>query len=554
MKRLLYLLAALSVALPMTMCYKDKSTDASVDMGDISVTSAELGAPGRSVTIAVGSELECMVEVAGVPAGSPGLSYKWQLSESPGSSKFIAIGNDSPSVSYPAFSDLPIDSSPYFLVLTVTELGSGAEYTFYWKLRVASGQNALIVASTADGVTSDITQVVAECFSTQYEGDTEINHNRYSRANKRSINGVVHHIYYKALRNQTGEISSVYLLTDNDMEGVDPGTFKVNRTFSEMFLTPPAPQPKYMAENLKDLFYVNGNDLYSVYKFGSASNGQFARVSNSAPDQVEYSFNAHISVISHGTRTNLAAFDDEKGVFFASQNGYNGAHELYRYKPNPDANNPYDPDGYVGSKAIGSGAWVTEKTTVGAMAGRLNAPSHMIILKNPDGTITFHSADFDVFAWGEDCVYSRDIFTTAACPDIGKAFAFIVHNDYRVVYYITENAVYAATCNNGIATGKNVFTPPDGEKITYAMLFRESWYNNEITAVAAGDIDKEDTMPENNNQLVIATYREGEPGSGKIYALMISNADGKLDKPSNAKTFTGFDKITAMGVYGVLSD
>jgi hypothetical protein len=134
-------------------------------------------------------------------------------------------------------------------------------------------------------------------------------------------------------------------------------------------------------------------------------------------------------------------------------------------------------------------------------------------------------------------VRSVSRYSTESCPNISDALAFETCEN--------RDVVYSAFISGSSVSGTARFTPPSGEAVTGIELFREAWSMID----ADNDNGTYSSVSENANQLLVVTYNSSTQ-EGKVYVLPITNLTGALSAASDAKTFTGFGKITAMCTQG----
>ena len=128
----------------------------------------------------------------------------------------------------------------------------------------------------------------------------------------------------------------------------------------------------------------------------------------------------------------------------------------------------------------------------------------------------------------------KSSFDLSAAPGIAQAANFVILDNQRVIYYTSGNKIYAILYGGATPIFEERYTVAAGESITTLQIYQQSDYGWGSAF-----------LPGNNNQLVMSTYA-GTAGTGKVYILpMVNLGVGNINQAA-IKTYTGFDKVTAI--------
>ena len=428
--------------------------------------------------------------------------------------------------------------NPYTLIFTVTNNRTGVEYRQVYQLYVTSRMgDGILVADTRDGRTSDISLVRNKYVSAGYAGETQYIRNTYSLMNGRTMEGVMRKIVYGPV-GAPSQTFYLFAMTDQTLEALDAGSHGVSMDFDGLFSMPPARDREFQTIGMDtwSMFFVYGGDIYSFIRITLGAAMRFADPLNYvSPAQIANKKIGNEHALIYADLGAVMFLDETRGAFYCM------APSLYSIQPmtagtNAGAN--FDPSALAGYKPIASCRG--EKATS-------DCSRAYMLLESPEGTVDFYRLCVRWYPEEGVTRYESDgKFSAASCPDIRNARFF--EGSYRrsVVYYATENKVYPCVIG-GSAAGvdpSSAFTVPAGEEITAMTLFREAWSYYTIQN------DKTMTvMPEDANQLLVATYNASTQ-EGKVYVLPISGNSGALGSADAERTFTGFGRITALGMQG----
>jgi hypothetical protein len=518
-----------------TSCFDDLSTDANRTISPVVIDTTGFGYKDSLIEVSQGATLSLSPKVTQSGVSNPDLSYEWRLAlTSSGTNEEYTIISTEKDLNE-IISKRP-SSDPYLLWYVVTDKATGLQYSMSWALKViSSAGDGLLVADTKDGLTSDITLIRASCLSSGYTGSTVYKRKAYSGTNGSSLPGLISQLLYSRVYQNAAETFRVYALTPDSVVTLDPETYAISTSFKNLFIAAPSTSVPMVIQNGKhDLYYLDNENLYTLYIQSSAVSTKFgtyinyvkpgSTVTKNIPNKYMLAFPSDLYPAG-------SYYDETQGCFIGLL-GFSSTITTKLVQSYSEALNAYDPTFLSNMKAVGSGP-----TTEGR---------HLHILKDKStGACFFYTMEYFYDETNGSAVRSVSRYSTESCPNISEALAFETCENRDVVYYATSSAVYSAFISGSNVSGTTRFTPPSGEAITGIKLFREAWYMID----ADNDNGAYSPMSENANQLLVATYNSSTQ-EGKVYVLPITNLTGALSAASDAKTFTGFGKITAMCTQG----
>lgn len=533
-KHILFFIAILVFSNLFFSCYNDLSTEADNPIESVIIDTTGFGYANSLIEVPQGTVLSLSPKVSQDGVATPDFSYEWRLAltSSVFNDEFVVISTEKNLNE--VISRRP-SNEPYYLWYVVKDKTSGLDYSISWKLMVVSSAgDGLIVADTRDGQNSNVSFIKASCFSSGYTNPVLIKRNAYSAINGEPMKGLIKKLLYSKVQLSQVVNFRVYALTDNNIVALDPETYELTKNVSNLFMSNPlSVAPKTIVNGTNDMFFVNGDDIYTIYQGNSASVDMFgASINFVKPGSTTLKKvpNEYFTAFASSENYPTATFYDKTQGCFMSVSGFANTWSLSVVQPNIDAVNAYDPAALVGLVPVGSGP--------------VTGLKHLHILKNPTTKeVAFYTIE-NIYEESTGMkVRSVSRFATSSCPEISNAIEFETCENRDVVYYATTSSVFSAFISGSSVTGNNRFTPPTGEVVTGIKLFREAWY-----LMNSGDNTKT-PMPENSNQLLVSTYNSAS-GEGKIYALPITNLTGSLGATTSENTFGGFGRIISMCTQG----
>lgn len=517
----LTLLAAFALALALPSCYKDLSTEApltrtlSIDTTGVNNTVYN----GKAcLEVANGSTLTLSPKLNLTGMAEADLSFTWEISIETTNSTLNLFSEFAQTRDLAKVVNWAPSNHPYLMVFTATDNQTGVKYMQDFQVIVVSGTGeGLIVADTQDGQSSDLTLVKSSVLMPGHKGQTQYKRNLFSLNNGKAFEGSIKQMIYTPDKTNNPEYL-VYVLSDKDLQTINSSSYLVKQTFEDLFTMPPAKGGAFQTIGVDNMaqFFVYGEDLYVMKR--TANETQFTSpVNYVSPNLTAKKKVANAFLNNAGAQPSF--FDQTQGMLVTSI-GFSQSYGLVYANPGtgPYA---YDPLALQGYEAIGQ---VTSNGTEAFHVLRNTADKSISLFGyKPNASFTTSNA-----------------YTTAACPNIGKAQWFEGAGDRPVVYYATPETVYTGLLASGSMSATVGFNAPAGETITCIKLFADAWtlyFSN----------SSETPSSSHHNVLMVATYNGSE---GKVYLLPISGNSGSLGSPTAGQTLTGFRKITALGFQG----
>lgn len=512
-KNLLYL-SILMLSVAFTSCKKDLS---SLDVNPIAgVTFDDGGTSVMSVTQFDRLVVNPKLNFNG--ADESKFNYQWRLTLAYNDTVSTVLSNTKKL-------DAEIKLQPngagqfYTLTFIATDKENGLKYITFWPLIVLSSiGEGLVVATTADGINSDLSHIMSALVTPNYNNES-VKLKVYSGVNRTTIPGLVRQMRFTgALRLvPRGTVNTLFAITDNSMTRINTVDFSLVGQNDALFYTPKS------TYNFQALSGRNQADLFVI-------NGQATVAYHGITDKI-------------GIPLDLKA--DIPGVFGLNRNGsttgiafnfYEETKGLFMYVPAISTFTFQDRTVYAHANqpaAVFNAGNLPNKTNVAAGIGADEEFVH--ILKDK----TTSKLNMYVFDKGE--YYNATIapapkanFDLSTAPGIAQATNFVILDNQRVVYYTSGNKIYAILYGGANPIFEERYTVAAGESITTLQIYQQSDYGWGTAFLAS-----------NNNQLIMSTYG-GTTGTGKVYIMpMINLGVGNINQ-SAIKTYIGFDRVTAI--------
>lgn len=501
----------------LTSCFQDKSTfdTDKIDGVNIEVLSINYyDETSDAIIIPTLDVLKIKIKATKGNNTNPDVSYKWLLNPAPWLHATLELGEEA-ELEYKV--PLRISTSqPYRLSLTVTDNETGIKYFKEWFLYVSGKfSEGLIVAHTNDNTTSDMSFISSQLFS-EKAVEENIDKNIFSATQGAKMDGLITSmVYYSPQRSVFGVTST------KESFRVSANDFSLYGYGKELFT-----YDAISSSNAMGVYYGNASNIYLVdngliYAAYSANSHKF-------PTAIHYNRTPPYSVDGPIVCYTYNFTDRARAIFYEKNSE---SIKVLKSTSSPLYTKVYDlKDGVSNKKSVGGGIGSNEKL--------------ILILKDKaTGVHTIYSAYNgmeDPAPQNIDEVTSMDIPTG---NDIENAKEFFVCDNQPVIYYSTDNAIYAINIQTGVPVVSQKYTVGAGEEITTMKVFQQAWYQQNR---------KQGTTPidTHNKTMLISIYNSAE-NSGKLIAIPIINlGEGNLDKP-NQKEFPGFAKITAVVSVGV---
>ncbi len=401
------------------------------------------------------------------------------------------------------------------LVFTATDKENGLQYITNWRLTVRNSiGEGLVIAETAEGINTDLSHIMSPLVTPQYNAES-IKRNVYSAINKETIPGIVKQMRFTGTT--TG--NTLFAITDNSLTKVKTLDYTFGGRNDDLFYSPSGTYSfqALSGRNQGDLFIENGK-LTSAYLGITAKIGLPYDITVRIPsifainrmDNPDVAFNFYEEVsgkFMYIPSVNTLAFSDHKAYAYASQ-----------------------------PAAVFNPGSLPNKTNLGAGLGAEDEFVHVLKDKT-SGKINMYVFDKGGFDYDNFVVIPpapKATFDISSAPGINEATQFLVLDNQRVMYYATSTKIYAVLYGSSTAVVEERYTVPAGETMTTLQVYQQSNYPWGTSF-----------LPTNNKQLIMSTYG-GAAGTGKVYILpMVNLGLGNIDQ-ANIKTFTGFNRITAI--------
>lgn len=528
----------------LSSCYDDDSTLPGRTINEVSINSQD----SSVLRVTYLDELTINPDVnRGSEADTVGLSYKWEITSTAGTdqSDMIELGTGR---NLHAVINVEPATQAYYLRYTVTDNENGGlQYTRLWNVYVTSSfLDGIVISDTHDGSTSDLNLIMSKDFTLDYNKDTRVYNNILEMSTGSHFDKLMTGLTYMSngsLSKTDRHVNLVWAVTDDgDLAVFNTEEYTLHdRLSSGGVLT-------YRPSGLKVLgvysFYsqallLNTNlYLYTVNTINSTTFGWHDTEGSKHP----IDNNVIMNVTSNGISDFLMWYDSEHGSFVR----VNPASSLtsYVYSADIEANEYFNPQDMRGYTAIAAGQSVNG-----------GIPS-FVMRNNSDGSYAIYTFNRKVNESGyydNDGNYIKTVdeqpasarmkydLPSEAKSLLDNAVSTFFATNQSIMYIATLTGIYAVNFagSSAILNPTPVYTPPAGETITKAKLYREGYdmqaYNN------VGSNHDYASLPLNRRAVMVATS-SGEY-SGNLHVVpMTQIGTGNLDA-SSVRTFTGFGRI-----------
>jgi hypothetical protein len=409
----------------------------------------------------------------------------------------------------------------YTLTFTATDQENGLKYITSWPLSVVSSiGEGLVVATTADGINTDLNHIMSPLVTPNYTNES-IKFNIYSGANKNAtISGLVKQMRYTGAFRLTprGTVNTLFAITDNSLTRINTVDFSLAGQNGDLFYTPKG------TYSFQSLAGKNQADIF-------IENGKLSLVYHAIADKIGVPFDYNAIV------PGIVALNRQGSTSGVALNFYEETKGQFMYVPNISNLTSLDRNLYAHPNqpaAVFNAGNLPNKTNLAAGSGMGEDFVH-ILKDKATGKINLYVMDKGVYTGGAPTAPApKSDFDISNATGIAQATNFVVLDNQRVIYYTSGNKIYAILYGGGSPIIEERYSTPAGENITTLQIYQQSDYPWGTTFLAG-----------NNNQLIMSTYA-GTAGSGKVYILpMINLGVGNINIGA-IKTFTGFNKVTAI--------
>lgn len=510
MRRILLCLLALGAA---ASCYKDLSTEAGELLPDLVITGLE-----PELSVVYGQTIQVSVRAYMAGRTPDELSYLWEIDlKANDPDNRVELGRE-PSLEY-RVTNQP-NNTPYNLTVTVTDSQTGLSLTKQCFLHVGSSLGeGLLVAHTRDGgKTSEFDLIAAPSVTYGYTDSPRYTRGIYALANDGAVfEGRVNSILETV--STDGAVHSenrIIVATDQHLIAIDPLSFTPKERDEQLFIT-----SKISSFGTSVLFNCA---TYSTYAF--IEGDVYGYITNIERLYNKVAFNRtprdffrpdNFGSVNSTMQGFWAAFENGTGKIFSMQGYkvYSGALEEL------DANFGFSLAGMTSVKG-------------GALKGNRLA----FLLKDGAGAHRVIILEFST-SYAPNTYTSYDIDG----ENIGNAVSVAFCDNCDIMYYATEDTVYAVLMNGAAATVRKLSWKPDSadERITEIRQYTQAWYGTHQYE----ENNYAFVLPTHRSQMIITTHND-RTGEGKIYLRGFSVATGLFTFSGDGGTFSGFGDITAI--------
>lgn len=438
------------------------------------------------------------------------LSYEWKINLEPNDTIYQVLSEDK-------YLNEEISFKPtnpgydHQLVYTITDLNTDLKYIMSWQLTVLNNiGEGIVIAETTDGTTTDMSHIMSAEVTTDFTG-VSVKHHVYSKINGTTIPGITKQLKYYQIYGK----NAVLGISDEMIYRIEPLDYTLAGTNDDLFyVAEPSYKPQALGQVNQGSLFINDGRLTSTYFGASQKFGNPFTTNYTVPDIIAANPVANPPV---------------------TINYYSEVIDRFVYQPSitsfGDRNNYEIP---ANTTAVFNPATQTNMVNLAAGVGTNGNFRHLLKNKNTgavqlyifNGGSTVYP---DVFPPEPIALY--DLFNA---PDITQAKYFVFLDDQKVMYYATETKIYAVIYATSTAVIQERYTVAAGEEITTLQVYQQADYPFRSSG---------SYLPLNNKALLMSTYNDTE---GKVYLMpFINTGVGNIDTP-NIKTFTGFNRITAM--------
>lgn len=503
-------LSVIILLLTTVSCYDDNST---LDVNTISeVVIDTTGVSKLSVFQFEQLQVNPNLDLGGLAESD--LSYEWYLNFSPNDTVFALVGEQR-NLDYEVRLPPNRAGKNHLLYYKVTDNQNNLTYSVAWPLTVKNNiGEGLVIAETSNGLTTDISHIMSPEVTPNYTGES-VKHHVYSAINFTTFDGLIKQLHFTTIYG----VDAILGITDNSMIRINTLDYTFGGKNEDLFFDV---NPNLQAGSLNatiqtDVFVGNGK-LTPTYLGVSTKFG--------LPMDSNYQVPAEIALNGFNVSS--------KAVIL---NFYDELNESFIYLPTfrfGDTQMKPIPGSTTG---VFNPENVKNKENVAANVSNTGDFRHLLRDKTTN-ELTLYVLDGGVYEYPSPIPPApKSMISLAGAPEIDNATDFVFLEDQRVLYYATNNKIYAMLYSSNTPSFELKYTVPAGEEITTLQVYRQAGYPYDGR-------DANEYIATNNKQLILSTY-DGSEGRVSILPL-INFGVGNIDVP-NIKTFNGFDLITAIG-------
>lgn len=514
--RLIIYLLLLSMIGIFFSCYDDKSNMDYALLESINIDVSDLPA---SFTISQYGHLKIAPLIYKKGVEDNNLTFKWQL-KGQETDKEIGRGMVLDTI----INDAP-QTDPYKVLLTVTDNTTGISELKTWDLTVLNSlREGLIVADTRDGVNTDLSLIMAFNFTGQlyvdvFRNDT-VMHNLYSRTNGHLINDLALALHSASFDNNR----SLTLLCQKSVLRINLYTYKYEYMNNDLFYAPFDNESQIKPQDIlfnkqysEEVMLING----LLYR-RSCQNGEVKYSYQFTVPDNKYAISHFCITYANPGNPSGFAYDSLNGRFLMMPRN---AEALKVFLNN--VSGKFDPNNVGDKECLFMGEAMNNK---------------VYSIMHERNTVNYYIYPFLANTLDDGKSIPLMPIDISGCTDIAKAKYFATSQNDDVLYYATEDKIYAA-----ILTTNPVQSPvryPDplesgmaNEKITSMQIWKED-VGCVLYLGSRGDVTNNGAY-----RMLVVTTCDGA-GNGKVITMPIQNLGiGNLADPSYFNTFSGFGRI-----------
>ncbi len=527
MRKYIILLLLAGWGLLAASCYEDKST---LQTGFIPPVEIEVPA---SVATQLSVVHNHRLDVTGIRItrdgveNPGGLTYEWTASTTENDSEAILLATTQ---EFHEVIDLPISSTGYLFLLTVTDTENDLRYQYAWKLFVTARYNEGIVAAyTRDGITSELGLIIHPQLTANYSGAAggTIEKDLVSENNGSPFPSLVTHLLYTY--DKTNKRNMLWVSTPEDLMRVETEYYKILGRKEEAFVyLPETMDIRNLLNTYQCTMIVNDGSIYETLLSRERISVPVAGSENMTIDNDVVS--AH-SAPGNTRKPSTIFYDNAQGRFCY---GYNTSFHAC----SSTASGPFDPGNAPGLRSVAGGISVDNAT-------------HTLLMRKSDGSYALYTfGNYSASAGAPTAKLIYEIPAEAnAC--LNEAVSVFFSRLDPILYVATRSCIYKTifTAGGVVFDPTPVFRAPEGEHITLARLYMQGFY-------AMENYDGSASYPSNaslawsSRAVVVVTSKDDM--NDKLHVVpQINFGSGQLDQP-NALVFDGLGKIldyTVAGLY-----
>ncbi len=481
-----------------TSCYDDSST---LDVNDIpGIYVNKNGVEQLHVYQYERLQVSPDITYAGIPEAD--IEFKWKVNLSPNDTAFSLIGTEK---------DLDVEmllkpnegTSTYQLLFIAKDTNHDLEYLTVWDLEVRNPiGEGLVIAEYYDNNTTDFSLIMAPEVTEDFNG-VKILKNVYSVNSGLTIAGRVKQTRFA---NMYGT-NILLAITDNSITQINTFDYAYAGMNDDLFF---AAKESYSPQLLGG---VAVGDIY-VGNHRLTSTNLGVNKGFSVPFDFSYEVPDHLAMRAIPNPSVVINFYDESlgGFVYLPAVTPWGDKTMHTYSP---VTGVFDPSN------------APNKENLAAATNSQNDFLHLLKDK------TTNTVELYILDGNAAPPQPKSFFDLSSAPDIANAKFFVFLDNQKVMFYATDTKIYAMIYSASTPYFEERYTVPAGEEITTLQVYQQPGYY-------AGSSD--DFIATNNKQLVMSTYGS----EGKVYLLPFINFGSADIDVSNIKTFTGFNRISAI--------